>query len=797
MNKLVTQTDLSDLNAKQVEAVISEEKRLLVLAGAGSGKTKTLIQKLEYLIKDKGVKTSEILAITFTKNAANEMVDRLILSADSTGEYNKILHSKKKKQEIDFLRSQFLQKNKWVNSLTVCTFHSLCYQLCKTYSEKGTAEEFDDNKFRLITDAKSAEEDFTGITSAETRQKVLANVLFQKCQNKDYLLKFKRYVLDYLVDRIDSLPEQSERRNYKKFFTTLNGTKVSSKSEQYIADWLYRHNIQFVYEPYINLGNFNFKPDFYIKDSHIYLEHVSDKSYPMKDKEEEFEQAGKILIRTYETQTKDTNVFNLVLDRCIKNKLPKNALLDADINYEEEFKYYHKFINDFIRQVLSVMDMIKTENFSLDDIFKKAQKESHERVRLFYEFAIPIIKDYNNYCNDKSYMDFNDLVLQALKLLNIEDIGKVIRNKYKYILVDEFQDVNNLQVDLINKLITNETQLFCVGDDWQSIYGFRGSNVNYIVEFQKHFKNAHCIKLDTNYRSTHNIVNASSEVIKNNEVRVDKVVKAFKETNSAIHVFAGQDENENIDYAIKQVQKLVDQGFSKEDIMFLYRRTKMFTPYSDALYKAGLFVQGRTIHGSKGLEAKAVFVIGLTEGQGGFPDVWLSDMIYQLIKKTKHNVLLEEERRLFYVAMTRAKDHLFLMTQRDNQSRFIDEVPRKYTQSSFDSMAEKTIIFTCTVCEKVVDSFDNFCRNCGASLKEENFGVSDRQIELIEKEKTPEHIIEARKKHTNAFAKWTEELDKELEGLHAKGKGVEDLMQHFGRSRSAIEARLIRLGLES
>ena len=91
-----TKTDLSALNDKQREAVISENKRLLVLAGAGSGKTKTLLQKLIYLIEEKGVSPSKILAITFTKNATNEMLDRLIISADSTGEYEKQLFDKKK-----------------------------------------------------------------------------------------------------------------------------------------------------------------------------------------------------------------------------------------------------------------------------------------------------------------------------------------------------------------------------------------------------------------------------------------------------------------------------------------------------------------------------------------------------------------------------------------------------------------------------------------------------------------------------------------------------------------------------
>ncbi len=91
MKLIATKTNLSALNDKQREAVVSEDKRLLVLAGAGSGKTKTLLQKLIYLIEEKGVSPSNILAITFTKNATNEMIDRLIISADTTGQYEKQL----------------------------------------------------------------------------------------------------------------------------------------------------------------------------------------------------------------------------------------------------------------------------------------------------------------------------------------------------------------------------------------------------------------------------------------------------------------------------------------------------------------------------------------------------------------------------------------------------------------------------------------------------------------------------------------------------------------------------------
>lgn len=104
----------------------------------------------------------------------------------------------------------------------------------------------------------------------------------------------------------------------------------------------------------------------------------------------------------------------------------------------------------------------------------------------------------------------------------------------------------------------------------------------------------------------------------------------------------------------------------------------MFSPYFESLKGEKLFVSYKTIHASKGLEAKAVFIIGLTEGSGGFPDVWLDDAIFRVLKDVKYDMLLEEERRLFYVAITRAKDELFLITELGNESPFVDEIPQLF-----------------------------------------------------------------------------------------------------------------------
>ncbi len=714
-----TRVDLSALNDKQQDAVISEEKRLLVLAGAGSGKTKTLLQKLIYLIEEKSVSPSSILAITFTKNATNEMLDRLIISADESGEYEKQLFDKRK-SFADKDRERYFQQKKytWINGLTVKTFHSFCYSVLRNYG----VNEFD-NKFKIIGDTKRDEEDeLSKHIAPETAFEVMHKLLIEECEDTEYLLKLKRYIIDYIIDKIH-LKQADSRFLPKdgKYFTTLNGTKVRSKSEQFIADWLYRHSIKFEYEPLLNVKDFSFNPDFYIPDANLYIEHISDKSYSTKDKEEQFKKGNLLLVKTFEAMTKDSALFNHTLDKIVKNRLPADYHKTVSINFKEEFHGYHEDVKDFVQQILRITDMIKVENNSIDTVLANARRDQHERVRNFYELAIPIVNKYIHYCTDKSYLDFNDLISRSTSLFqNHEDIVNKYKGKFQYILVDEFQDVNNLQVELIKLLLTDSTQLFCVGDDWQSIYGFRGSNVSYIVEFEKHFENAKTIKLNLNYRSTQNIVGASNEVIKHNKFKVEKDVQASKKSEHKIVVYAGNTEDENLQFCFDKVKELLDDGINNDEILFLYRRSKMFTPYYSRFKNENIRIQGKTIHASKGLEAKVVFIIGLTEGNGGFPDIWLEDRIFQVIKKANHDLLLEEERRLFYVAITRAKDKLFLITQKGNESSFLKEIPEAFTvrtTNAIKQVVDKVIL--CDSCFSQLEKLHKFCPYCGQQVRDQ------------------------------------------------------------------------------
>ncbi|HRG60107.1 MAG TPA: ATP-dependent helicase [Bacteroidia bacterium] len=709
-------TDLSSLNELQHEAVVSEELRLLVLAGAGSGKTKTLLQKLIYLIEEKGVSPAHILAITFTKNAANEMIDRLIITAEGNNHYEEILVNK----NLSFIeknrqRLMHQKKHKWIEGLSIKTFHSFCYTVLRSYG----VNEFD-NKFKIIGAEKADEEDETAKFAApETVYEVIHKLLIECCEEQSFLLQLKRYILDYFVDKIHiKKPDNPLLNKHAKFYTSLDGTKVRSKSEQFIADWFYRHSIKYEYEPLLNIKDFSFRPDFFVPAANLYIEHISDKSYATNSKEEQFEKGKFLLVKTFEEMTKDSALFNHTLDKILKNRLPVNYQANTTLNYKEEFSGYHENIKDFLVQVIRIVDMIKVENIDINTVIKNAASDQHERVRHFYELAIPLVKKYMAYCTDKSYLDFNDLITKTTQLFqHQEDIATKYKGQYKYILVDEFQDVNNLQVDLLSLLITPSTQLFCVGDDWQSIYGFRGSNVSYIVNFESHFPNAKVIKLNLNYRSSQNIVGASNEVIKHNKFKVDKDVIASKKSEHKIVVFAGNTEEENLNFCYNKVQELLQDGLNGEDILFLYRRSKMYSPYFFKFQKEGLRVQAKTIHAAKGLEAKVVFILGLTEGNGGFPDIWLEDRIFQIIKKANHDLLLEEERRLFYVAITRAKEKLFLITEKGNESSFLREIPEIFTVKSgqpLKSVVDKVI--TCKKCFSELQKLFVVCPYCGEKV---------------------------------------------------------------------------------
>lgn len=257
------------------------------------------------------------------------------------------------------------------------------------------------------------------------------------------------------------------------------------------------------------------------------------------------------------------------------------------------------------------------------------------------------------------------------------------------------------------QLLKNETQLFCVGDDWQSIYGWRGSDIEYIINFNKFFETPKIIKLDINYRSNNTIVNASNEVIKNNKYKIEKEVRSFNNKGNKIYLYCAKKEDEDgVEIVIENIKRILEHGYNKEDILVLTRtrKSEAYKNYYEKLKKIGVKIT--TIHQTKGLEAKVVFIIGLTGGYMGFPYIRENDRIFHYIKKTNIELLMEEERRLFYVALTRAKEELFLISELGNESEFLKEIPGNFLdRTNFLVLNTK-------------NAQDYQCKYCGLNIEE-------------------------------------------------------------------------------
>ena len=806
MKKITTRTDLSTLNDQQRRAVLSSEKRILVLAGAGSGKTNTLLQKIHYLINDEQADAHSILAITFTKNAANEMVDRMILSTDTTGFYKKVLETNGITQkDIDIERKKMLTKYSWLKQITIKTFHSLCYQIMR---DEGV--HVFDNQFKIVPKQKVGPDEFTGNTAKETESEIAKKVAIKLSENKDYLITLKRYILDYFVDKVNDDNKDAEFRHEGKLFTTLKGDKVRSKSEQYIADWLFRNNIDYKYEHRELIDKSHFHPDFFIPSANIYLEHVSNLSYPSFWKELELKKGGVTCIKTFDKAAQNSTVFNQMLETVVKGRISESIAPETSLNYSVQFRGCKKELEKFFRTLLDVKGIIKTSNKSIGEIAQAAAKSEHERVRTFYKVAIPIINGYYEYCTNRSYLDFDDLIEYSLKLFKEHpETRKEYQKQYKYVMVDEFQDVNNQQVAFLKELVNEESQLFCVGDDWQSIYGFRGSEIEYIVNFKEHFSQPEIIKLNLNYRSTDSIVKASNEIIKKNRFQIDKEITAVKKGGAKIAVNYAETDNEPENFIWKKIQHHLDEGIQPEEILVLYRRNAMKEKIQENLIKSGVNVQFKTIHGAKGLEAQVVFILGLNSASGGFPDPWMQDKIYHIIKKTERNTLLEEERRLFYVALTRAKKNVYLMSQKGNVSEFIKDIPKDLMLINENEITGVEFEFTiCNHCESKIEDYFKFCSECGKIIQKSAIEVeveeeTDLSKKIQEKIKLlplkydgvlDEHIHQARLTNMRAYESWCADEDKLLSSYYDQFNNRE-LSELFGRSLGGIKSRLKVLDL--
>ena len=383
-----------------------------------------------------------------------------------------------------------------------------------------------------------------------------------------------------------------------------------------------------------------------------------------------------------------------IIDEATQERVLKKCL--ADLSRQSKIGYrLARFLDEnnwplylFTEEVIRTIHECKNYSVTPAEIFKRCRVIKDEDLAEFYQLFAVIFATYQNCLAASRKLDFSDLIGKAVTALETDcQIRKKYQDKFKYILVDEFQDVNHGQVQLLDLLKGRRNNFFAVGDDWQAIYGWRGGDVKYILQFKKKYRSdCRQIVLPYNYRSDSNIVRAASHSISRNRRQCRKKIKAFHPAVNKIKIFRGEDSQSCHTFVLERIAVLIRSGTSPSDIMILGRNWKHVDFYIEQLHEQGPAkyqnINITTIHGAKGLECDFVFLVGLHRGRGGFPNVKEDHEIRKIIQETTRPERLAEERRCFYVAITRAKKELYLVTEKNNESMFIKETPRKYCEHS-------------------------------------------------------------------------------------------------------------------
>ena len=429
-------------NAEQQQAINCKDKRILVLAGAGSGKTKTLIDKIKFYINSKKINPKNILAITFMRDAVHEIKDRLIEYSDKSKSYQTDLQNS---GYSEMIRKNYIDKNSVLKSLTIRTFHSLCYTILK---ENGAS--FFDNQFKLLRDDQMAFKiEDANNTSMESVNSLFRKSVISACEHEElFMINLEQYLIEnYFDKKTKGLRDPKEYSNLLNYIC-CDGTIVKSKSEQRIVDWFISKGYAIEYEPLEVSSSFKFKPDFKLSTKEFYIEHKSSLSVQLNDKLKALKEAGKPVFVTEEDWMHDSKKIENELMSILRNVYDGNYTANFSKEFDNRFRFLEKELSTFFKEVKQAYELAKSQNIEYEDISNlKSDLFKHRRIKKFYELLPVVWKYYESLKKKNSVLDYNDLISLTIRLFEQnEKIKNYYQDKFKCILVDEFQDVDPVQV---------------------------------------------------------------------------------------------------------------------------------------------------------------------------------------------------------------------------------------------------------------------------------------------------------------------------------------------------------------
>lgn len=712
------------LDKQQRRSIVSEEENCLVVSSAGSGKTSSIVGKVKYLTEIKKINPQNILLISYTNKAAAELTERMGIAG-----------------------------------LRGYTFHKLALDIIgQTTGQKPSIYENTDALF----------------------VKIYHELLNDK--------KFKKSVIEYFIDyqtpekewekrkneRRQQLSEQKEVR-LKATFPDMDGKTVyvRSEQEQKICFALSSLSVKFRYEepyehPLVDEMHSQYKPDFSIyfeqggETKRIYLEHFGVDEHGLvpiwfaKDRGITYEEANqkyndgitwkKAAHEKFSTKLLTTSSADFHYSD-IREKL-KTLLEKADVSIQEktDAELYDmvlppnsKHEKAFIRLVVTFVTLIKSSCKSVDEVLRQTKNAGDERSTFIIKNIFqPVYKRYIEELANINQIDFTDAILQATDICRSSHPVK-----YDYIIVDEFQDISVDRYNFLKVLREGNPppKLYCVGDDWQSIYRFSGSDMALFNQFSDYFGQTEINKIETTYRFGEPLVSLSSQFIQRNEAQIKKNIHPF---NPQVKTELQFCDYERRDYCNVIGQLVASIPLDKS--VFLLGRYSFDDYYLSFMYKSvkegnrffyiigDRKIEFLTVHKSKGLEADYVIILQCNKDTYGFPSLVSDDPVLNYVLTKSDQYPYGEERRLFYVAITRAKVKTYILYDRRFPSVFVDEFlhPEKITEESYA-------------------------------------------------------------KHPNANKKWTRSADNFLLTLYHEGKSIKYIAEKMGRSQTSIVMQLGKL----
>lgn len=649
--KLFQNLEKYPLDIMQQRAILTPEKYLLVIAWAGSGKTSTIVGKVKYLIEAKKALPSEILLISFTAASAQEMnqriKDKLWLSLDV-----KTFH----KLWLDIIRK------KWEIKQTILDENGL--SSFKTYLAQDFLPE-------LITTSSQLFSDFFS-----------------------YLLRENIFLFDF-----ESMSDfQKYKWNEVEKNISILWEKMKSAEEVEMANFLLLHGIEYRYEQKYIIDTadsefWQYKPDFFLPKYNIYIEHFwidknqrvpkffwdstpewyekANKKYNewIAWKKELHKQHQTTLIVTYSYQFQDKVVFSY-----LESQL-KTYWVDFEFLSHEEItqKISDKIKSEtwiFNNLVLTFLSLYKSNHFSWQDLESKKELFTTEYKKkksdIFLKIFSIILQKYQDILEQNNAIDFNDMINNATDLI----LSWRIKTPYKYVIIDEFQDIGVWRYKLVKSILDkNDAELFCVWDDWQSIYRFSGWDLNIFTHFDTYFENGEKVFINKTYRYPQKVNEITRDFIMKNKFQINKILESGNKTDS-------QDVYEIIYYCNDFEKKAILQELKTQykNIVAIWR-----TRGDGNICK--WIMDFKTAHASKGLEQDYVVIVNGNSGIKWFPSEIKDSFLLNMVLSQSDSFDYSEERRLFYVALTRAKQKTFILCEIWKVSSFVEEIEKMIWKS--------------------------------------------------------------------------------------------------------------------